>query len=275
MGRELTHEEASELLGVYALDALDVDEREAVDRHLGGCRMCQVEVVEHREVAAVLTAGLDRPPEGLWERISASLEDVPPPLAAPPPPPGPAPATPPRPGAAPAGRQVVVPIGSAPSRRGAGLRVAAMVAATAAVAVIGILGFKVVDDSRRIDQIAVGVHGDELERTIGAAMANPTATKVALTSEDKALFADAWVLPDGHGYIAADNLPELAPGRGYQLWALTGDTPVSIGLLGPDPRQSAFRAAGPLRGLAITNEPAVGVSTPSQDPLVLGLVSKS
>ena len=80
MGRELTHVEASELLGVFALDALDGDEREAVDRHLGGCRMCQVEVIEHLEVAAVLTAGLDRPPEGLWERISESLEDVPPPL---------------------------------------------------------------------------------------------------------------------------------------------------------------------------------------------------
>ncbi len=256
MGRELTHTEASELLGVYALDALDEDEREAVDRHLGGCRMCQVEVIEHREVAAVLTAGLDRPPEGLWERISGSLEDVPPPL------------TPPV-------RPVVVPIGSAPSRRGAGLRAAAMVAAVAAVAVIGVLGFKVVDDGRRIDQIAAGTHGEELERTIDAARDDPAAIRVSLQSEDKELFVDALLLPDGRGYLDADNLPELEPGRGYQLWALVGPRPVSIGLLGADPEQSAFRAAGPVSGFAITNEVAAGVSAPSQDPLVVGLVTKS
>ncbi len=256
MGRELTHVEASELLGVYALDALDDDERDAVDHHLVGCRMCQVEVTEHREVAAVLTAGLDRPPEGLWERISGSLEDVPPPL------------TPPV-------RPVVVPIASAPSRRGGGLRIAAMVAAVAAVTVIGVLGFKVVDDGRRIDQIAQGAHGEELERTINAAMVDPTAKRVSLQSEDGALFADAWVLPDGRGYLVADNLPQVAPGRGYQLWAIVGDNPVSIGLLGPDPLQSAFRATGAVKGFAISNEPAAGVSTPSQPPLVLGLVTQS
>jgi hypothetical protein len=264
MGRELTHVEASELLGVYALDALDDDEREAVDRHLAGCRMCQVEVMEHREVAAVLTAGLERPPDGLWERIRGSLEDVPPPLTPPVAPPLTLP-----------GRSVVVPISSAPSRRGAGLRVAAMVAAVAAVAVIGVLGLKVVDDGRRIDQIAAGAHGDELERTINAAKVDPAVTRVLLKSEDGATFADAWVLPDGRGYLVDDNLPQVAPGRGYQLWALVGDSPVSIGLLGPDPRQSAFRATGPVRGFAITNEPEVGVSTPSQAPLVVGLVTQS
>jgi hypothetical protein len=261
MDRELTHVEASELLGVYALDALDDDEREAVDRHLVGCRMCQIEVIEHREVAAVLTAGVDRPPEGLWERISGSLEDVPPPLAPPVRPPELAPN--------------VVPISSAPSRKSAGMRAAAMVAAVAAVAVIGVLGLKVVDDGRRIDQIASGVHGVELERTINATMADPTATRVSLKSDDGALFADAWVLPDGRGYVVADNLPQAAPGRGYQLWALVGTNPVSIGLLGPDPKQSAFRAAGPVSGFAITNEPATGVSAPTAEPLVMGVVTKS
>ena len=256
MGRELTHVEASELLGVYALDALDDDEREAVDRHLGGCRMCQVEVIEHREVAAVLTAGLDRPPEGLWERISGSLEEVPPPLTLP-------------------TRPVVVPIGSAPSRRGPLLRAAAMAAAVAAVALIGVLGLRVVDDGRRIDQLASGAQGEELGRAVNAAMADPTATRVSLKSDEGVLFADAWVLPDGRGYLTADNLPKLEPGRGYQLWALVGSNPVSIGLLGPDPDQSAFRATGPVSGFAITNEPATGVSAPSQDPLVLGLVTRS
>ena len=62
------------------------------------------------------------------------------------------------------------------------------------------------------------------------------------------------VLPDGRGTSAPTTCPQLEPGRGYQLWALVGPNPVSIGLLGPDPEQSAFRATGPVSGFAITNE---------------------
>ena len=42
-----------------------------------------------------------------------------------------------------------------------------------AASVIGVLGVQVVEDGRRIDALAAGAQGEELERTINAAMADP------------------------------------------------------------------------------------------------------
>ena len=81
----MTHDEIEELLGAYALDALDADERQEVEDHLATCPRCRAEIAAHREVAALLgnPAG-DVPavaPEDLWDRISASLQDEPPALS--------------------------------------------------------------------------------------------------------------------------------------------------------------------------------------------------
>ncbi|MDQ4069764.1 MAG: zf-HC2 domain-containing protein, partial [Actinomycetota bacterium] len=80
MGRELTHEEATDLLGAYALDALEPAEHQEVDRHVQRCPACRAEVAEHREVAGLLTPGWEKPPPGVWGKIAASLEEAPPPL---------------------------------------------------------------------------------------------------------------------------------------------------------------------------------------------------
>jgi len=53
MGRELSHVEVVDLLGAYALDALEGDEREAVERHVAQCASCTAEIADHREVAFV------------------------------------------------------------------------------------------------------------------------------------------------------------------------------------------------------------------------------
>ena len=81
MGRELNHTEVRELLGAYALDAVDEDEREAVERHLDDCQPCRAEVKDHREVAAMMAAGWSPAPEGVWDRIAGALEENPPTLA--------------------------------------------------------------------------------------------------------------------------------------------------------------------------------------------------
>ncbi|MGH2872076.1 MAG: zf-HC2 domain-containing protein, partial [Solirubrobacteraceae bacterium] len=54
MGRQLDHHEIEELLGAYALDAVDPDERAAVDSHLAECLRCRAEVDRHRQIAAGL-----------------------------------------------------------------------------------------------------------------------------------------------------------------------------------------------------------------------------
>jgi hypothetical protein len=60
---EVRHAEIEELLGVYALDAVEPDERDLVDQHLPTCAKCRAEVAEHREVAALLAhSGAPAPP---------------------------------------------------------------------------------------------------------------------------------------------------------------------------------------------------------------------
>src|SRR5439155_13786710 len=76
--RGLTHPEVAELLGAYALDAVDGEERELVELHLLDCPRCRAEVAEHRAVASFLASAGGRAPEAVWERIAGSLEEAPP-----------------------------------------------------------------------------------------------------------------------------------------------------------------------------------------------------
>jgi hypothetical protein len=95
---------------------------------------------------------------------------------------------------------------------------------------------------------------------------------VALRSNDGRLSAEAVLLPDGTGYLVRSNLPPLPNSRTYQLWAVHGGTTVSVGVLGPTPEPMAFRAAGDISALAITEEVAGGVVSTREPPLVLGMV---
>lgn len=279
MAHELTHAEASELLGVYALDALDADERDAVELHLVGCVLCRAEVMEHVEVAGLLASGLAGPPAAVWDRIAEDLVGTPPPLDL-------APIhalrrAPPVPrrvgtGTGPVSSDELAERRSRDRGRGRGVRIGALVAAaTIAASVIGVLGVKVIDDGRRIDNIAAGTPREQLDRTIHAAMADPTAVRVDMRSPDGAIFAEAWVLPDGRGYLARNNLPILGPDRNYQMWAVVGGNKISVGVLGSTPEAAAFVASGPVAALAITAETAGGVVSTLQQPVVVGLLTRA
>lgn len=261
---ELNHADAAGFLGVYALDALDDDERAAVEAHVKDCGACQTEVTEHREVAAVLAGpGWTHAPEGLWDRIAGSLEEAPPPLqmpAAPVLPAAPVPPTAP-----------VVPLDAA-RRRFRPLGVAAAAVAAAAVALVGVMGLKIVDDGRRIDSLKEQAQSAELSRTAQAALADPDARRVDLRSPDTPFAAQVVLLPDGTGYLLDSNLPALGPERTYQLWAVVGSNRISVGVLGPKPDVAAFTAPGQTSALAITSETAGGVVLTQSQPLVLGTV---
>ena len=256
MGRDLTHEEVTDLLGAYALDALEPAEHEVVDRHLQGCRACRSEVAEHREVAGLLTPSWGKPPAGLWDKIAASLEESPPPLDM-----APVIAMKPREehGRRPESRP----------RRSFGLGIAAMVA-VAAVAVVGFLGIRAVDDGRGDDQVAVGAHVEELKRSLDAALDDPNARTVELASTDGRRTARAVVLPDGTGYLVNSNLPALSRERTYQLWAVVGSSAISVGVLGPEPQVVPFKMGGNVSALAITDEVAGGVVSSREPPVVVG-----
>jgi anti-sigma-K factor RskA len=76
--------------------------------------------------------------------------------------------------------------------------------------------------------------------------------------------------------FTASNLPALPPGRTYQLWVVTAQTPVSAGLLKPDANgavNAVFNPPGNIpsaTAMAVTIEPDGGVSAPSGAMYLVG-----
>ena len=77
----MTHADIAELLGAWALDAVDDDEWHAVAAHLEECPRCRAEVAQHLEVVALLANSGADAPEGLWDRIAGELDGGAPPVA--------------------------------------------------------------------------------------------------------------------------------------------------------------------------------------------------
>ena len=75
------------------------------------------------------------------------------------------------------------------------------------------------------------------------------------------------VLPDGRGYVLQGNLDALPEDQTYQLWAMVGEQPISVGVLGTEPSVTAFRVGSGTSALAITVERAGGAPQPTSDPI--------
>ena len=264
---ELTHNEIEELLGAYALDAVSPEESDAVELHLRDCPRCRAEVAEHRETAAVLAfAGAPAPPN-LWNRIAGAIdadESTPPPeldLA-----------------------RVVSMTGAVEGRSGGRrrrrgrslpLRFVAAAAAVAA-AVIAVLGVQVSRLDDRTDQLADALRREGLDQAVQVALFDETARRIELKSGDGATFAQAVVRDNGDAFIVRDNLPPLPEAQTYQVWAIVGELPISVGVLGSDPGVAAFKMSAPgVTTLALTAERAGGVAAPTSTPVVSGMLPVS
>jgi anti-sigma factor RsiW len=225
--RRRSHEELADLLGAYALDALDDTdgEQEAVRLHLLECARCRAEVAEHREVAALLAHAGEPAPAAVWDRIAASIEGEAPPAPRPLLQAAPAPASP-------ASRWWTRPL--------TGL-------AAAAVVVIATLGWLALDANRRLDDL-------EGDRGVAAAMADALADPASTVVDLEGDVRVRAVLDDGHGYLAAADLPPAPDGRTYQLWGGADGTMVSLGVLGSDPAGPVAFEAGDVQALALTVE---------------------
>ena len=239
--------EIEELLGAYALDALDPDERALVDQHLLSCPRCRAELADHLEVAALLGNTGAPAPDGLWSRISESLEEPPPALRL-------TLATPP----------------AARSTRTRRLNRVLVGAVAAAVLVIAALGVQVVRQGKRIDDMAASISAQGLQGDMVRAMADPDSHKMNLVSPSGEPMSAAAVMTDsGTGYFVATSMPALAEDQTYQLWGIMADGQVvSLGVLGHEPQMAAFEASGGLKGLAVTEEVKGGVPS-STHPAVL------
>src|SRR4051794_27694302 len=79
MDRELTPEEITELLPAYALDAVDDDERAAIETYLGAHPEAHDAVNDLQLTASMLAHTGGPPPDGVWERLETIIAATPPP----------------------------------------------------------------------------------------------------------------------------------------------------------------------------------------------------
>jgi Anti-sigma-K factor rskA, C-terminal/Putative zinc-finger len=238
----LTHDEIEELLGAYCLDAVDPDEREAIEAHLPECPRCRAEVAELREVAALLANNNADAPDGLWDRIAEVIDDTAPPMR----------------------------LDVARRRR---RDWAPIVLSAAAIVAILLLGWQVLDLRRENDRIQQQVAEADASRAAvtqaNLALLDPGSRVVRLTGtgDERAL---AVLTEDGTGYMLAVDLPALDTGI-YELWG--ADSNGGLTALGSMDRSGVvkFDATGDVHQLLVTAEPAF-VDQPTTPPLMQGTV---
>ena len=277
MGGGMNHEEAAELLGAFALDAIDGQDQEAVREHLADCPRCQAELSEFHEVAGLLANVGGDAPSQVWDRIAervAGLEDKTPEAG--------------RRGEN-AGNVVRLVRHPAPApasaedrkRVGTGTKKSTRwlmpVAAAAALVVIGLLGAQVAHLNDRVGKLDAIASSQGISQAVQAALLDPHSTHVDLTSavNKGSSLAQIIVLPSGTAFMINGDMPGLPVNETYQLWGRIGGTMISISLLGNQPKEVALTIDPNARfgGFAVTVEPAGGVVTPTTSPVAVGALS--
>jgi len=249
-------DEIDELLAVYALDAVDDDERAMVDDYLRENPRALAEVESYREALSYLHVG-STAPAGLWERIATELETAPPPLRL---------------------EAFRAPDGAAPSAPGRRSRrrftrrsFPGMLAVAAAVIALVVAGGVIVHQQRELDRNSDSVAA-ATEREARDAQRDPHSRTVLMRDAAGALSVAAYVEPDGDMFVAGDQLPPLSGDRTYQLWCVDdgASQAVSLAVLGPRPTITKLHLDSCSGALAVTNEVAGGVGQSSNDPVVAG-----
>lgn len=242
-----------ELVGAYALDALEADEVDAFELHLAECPRCRAELVDHRETAAMLAYAGAAAPDGLWDRIAAELEEAPPDIDK----------------IFPLARAAAV---TKPQRRFSTeqIRRATVLAAAVAAAIIGVnsaLLLQQRDQLSDIDNSPVV----NLRALADKALTAKGSRVATLRSADGATVGKVVLTSSGQGYVLDATMRRLDDSKTYQLWGVAGSLrPVSLGLLGTHPTVASFTAASNVDHVAITIERAEGALAPSMTPLASG-----
>jgi hypothetical protein len=263
------HDEVKQLLGAYALDAVDPDELIAIRMHFASCPRCATEVAEHQQVAGLLANSGGDAPTHLWELIRAQIE---------------------RPLAEQDDDSHVAAIASFrrpdksglhrvadPTHRSRSRGTVLTAAAAAALVVIAALGVQVARLDNRVGHLQAASQSQGLVQAAQSALNQPQARLVILTAAHSTgpAVAEIVILPSGIAFLVDSHLPKLPGDETYQLWGRQGDQVISLGLLGSDPDDVAFRVdpSATLLGFAITAEQAGGVVRSSRVPVAVSPTS--
>lgn len=254
-------ERHEELAALQVLGVLGPEEAVELDRHVAeGCRVCEDLLVELRQGAAALAAGVParRPSPGTRERLLASLS--------------------------PSRAQ------AAPPRAKASLLAPWLVAAAAAALFV----FFAFDNARvrREMEVARGQAASLGSRLTSAEaeLARRDLRARVLESEDvRILFLSGkdpqrdarakvfWSEKAKRGFVVAANLEALPADRQYQLWVFDKGKPVDAGVFDADAAGRALfeskdlSAIAAAENFAVTVEPRGGVPQPTGPIVLIGI----
>ena len=253
----IEHEQYAEDLTLYALNALQGEERAKLDQHLATCAACRLELEQLRGDTALLafSAAGPRPPQRARQRLIDAIAREP--------------------------RKV--------DRRSTSSRTAWWGwlgwAAAAAVIVFALslwrenaglrdslasAGSQAAESKRQLEEL----------RKIAAPIIEPEAQRVTLVA------AKTPPQPQGKAFylrnrnslvFLANNMPPLPPQKAYELWLIpTKGNPIPAGVFKPDSRGSATVVNPPLpagteaKAFAITVENESGSAAPTSPILMMG-----
>ncbi|QHT57341.1 hypothetical protein GXP71_15515 [Cellulomonas sp. H30R-01] len=278
------HDDVRALLGAYALDAVDDDERRAVEALVAADPDAARELADLRAVAARLGAAVDaEPPAAARAAVLAAIAstpqdapgstarttgDVPPATLTP----GASAAAPEAVATPTVAATPVVPTSDVPpsavptvSERPLPRRGPARWYALAAAVAIG----AAVPGALLVQQVAHTRQVQAEQQQVADLLTDPSAV---LVHQDVADGGDVTaILTDTRAVFTAENLPAPEDGRVYQLWVVREGQPLSAGVMTSDDgtvRQFADDFA-PGDALAVTVEPAGGSAQPTSDPIVV------
>lgn len=231
------------LAAAYALDALDLQERQIFEAHYPDCDVCRTEVAEFRETAAVLASETESaPPAALKSDVMAKISRT---------------------------RQlsplVDEPVRSIGEGRRSSVSRYVLMAAAAIVLAAGISAASLFVTRSSTDEIGELVAAsDATVSKLGPLADDATANLRVVSSDEQAKVA-----------VIGNDLTAPGEGRTYALWFVDGSGGVSpAGLFEPD-EDGMVRIILPLdgktdAGWGVTIEPDGGSPQPTSDVLYLG-----
>jgi len=256
----MTHEEASDLLAAFALNAVDDHEYGLIESHLAICPRCRADVHAHRQVAAALGTCVDPLPGSLWQTISSRLttrDNGGDRLA---------------PSLSPAVRTGRGGVRAGWMHVSRGRTAAAACVAIGSAAVATVVGIRLANVDNQVAHLQ-GAISESARTEVVAALETAGHKTVTLTDAHERDVMQFVVLPNGQGYLVTSSLPALSPRETYQLWGIIDGKTISLGLLGRTPHLAVFSAAGSLRphAFGVTVESAGGARRPSGPMLAYGV----
>jgi len=249
------HEQFAEDLSLYALGALEGEERQVVERHLDECSACRHELEKLRGDLARLafSASGPRPPARSRERLMAAIAKEP--------------------------RRAQL-----PRARWAWWNVLGWAAAVTAILLAVLFKEQNSELRQQVKEFETSSAQQDQQlseaKQLLTALTSPEAVHFTLVAgkappqpQGKAIY----VRSSATLVFLASNLPPVPPQKAYELWLIpTTGEPIPAGLFKPDARGAAAVIRPPLptgveaKTFAITIEPEAGSSRPTSVPVMVG-----